>query len=551
MDTYDSLLFTNARVITADPLQPRAEAVFVNGKQIVYVGSNQDVLNLKRSSTRIIDAQGCTLLPGFIDSHYHLWLGSAELEVADLDKVRTLDGLSESLQQHARAYPQAAWVNGAHLTYGLLPDGERLTRHHLDAMLNDRPVALMAYDYHTMWVNTPALQSAGLLHTNISELDDPAMIGVDGLPTGELREPAAYGLVLKHTGAWGRAASALINQPFPSHNQTEQAEDRALLRDGLKLAASFGITSLHNMDGSYHQLAFFAALEDLGELTCRIYVPYSISPTTPPESLQEAVAMRKDFAHGMARGGFVKFFMDGVFESWTAFLLDDYADRPGFLGFALYEQDHFNEMAASADRLGLQISTHAIGDAAVRLTLDGYAHAQHKNGPRDSRHRIEHIELVHVSDLPRFKQLGVIASMQPLHLPGTEDHLWRLRAGKGRSHRSFAWQSLREAGVRLVFGSDWPIVQPGLLPALQTALSRKTWQPGDPEQRQSLEDVIEAYTHQAAYAEFEEHRKGQLRPGFLADIVLLSTDLESISPVDYGSVNVVMTICDGRIVYQA
>jgi predicted amidohydrolase YtcJ len=548
-----SLLFTHARVLTSDPLHPRAEAVAVTGDKITFVGRDRDAKALRGPNTQTIDAHGCTLLPGFIDSHYHLLLGSAEMEIADLDGIASLEALTHALRQYAADHPDAAWINGAHLVYTLLPAGQRLTRHHLDAILPDRPIALMAVDYHTLWANTRALEIAGLLHGAQTTPGSAVILDPDGLATGELREPAAYKLVLQHTGAWGRLASNLAGFPIQPTNPVDMAEDRRLLKQGLALAARHGVTSIHNMDGSYQRLALYASLEDLGELTARLYVSLSVTPETSPQALQEAVAMQQDFRGRMARGGFIKLFIDGVMESWTAFLLDDYADRPGEKGAPLYTPEHFNLMAIEADRLGLQIAVHAIGDAAVHRALDGFEAARQHNGPRDSRHRIEHIELLHPADLPRFAALGVIASMQPCHVPDLSlgPHLWASRVGESRWHRSFAWSSLRQAGATLVFGSDWPVVPPDPLQALQRLLTRQPWAPGLPHHRQTLDDALASYTRHAAFAGFQEASTGQLRPGFSADLVLLSGDLEHTPPSKIASIHPLLTICNGKIVYQA
>jgi predicted amidohydrolase YtcJ len=256
----------------------------------------------------------------------------------------------------------------------------------------------------------------------------------------------------------------------------------------------------------------------------------------------------------MVRGGCVKFFMDGVIETYTGLLLDDYAGLPGSCGGALFSAEHFNAMAAEADRLGLQIFVHATGDGAVRRALDGFEAAQRQNGRRDSRHRIEHIELIHQEDVPRFAGLSVIASMQPAHVPlqtPDDPDIWPARVGPERWGRSFAWQTLRQAGTRLAFGSDWPVAPQDPLLGLHAALNRRPWLPGLPEQRQTLADAIAAYTRDAAYAEFQEQSKGQLKPDLLADMVLLSADLFATSIDEIDRVHPVVTICNGRIVYEA
>ncbi len=244
--------------------------------------------------------------------------------------------------------------------------------------------------------------------------------------------------------------------------------------------------------------------------------------------------------------------MDGVIESYTALLLDDYADAPGQRGGALFSAEHFARMATEADRLGLQICVHAIGDGAVRRTLDGYEAARRAHGPRDSRHRVEHIELIHPDDLPRFAQLGVIASMQPLHAPpaALDADVWPARVGGSRWQLGFAWQTLRAAGAHLAFGSDWPVVTQNPMLGVHRALNRQQWSPGLPDQRQTLADTLIAYTRDAAYAEFQEHQKGTLRAGRLADMALLSEDIFAAPADQIERVRPVLTMCDGRIVYE-
>jgi predicted amidohydrolase YtcJ len=530
------LIITQAKVYTVDPAYPHAEAVAVRGQQIVFVGSAADAAAWRGPATRGIDGQGGTLLPGFIDSHFHLLLGSIELADMQLDEVTSLDSLAAAVRRFAGEHPNDPWLVGRGLRYSIVPNQQSLTRHHLDAILADRPLLVFAYDAHTAWANTTALRQANFLTDGKTVGPNSEIVrATAGQASGELREPGAYDPLLE-----------LIPRP-------DEAKKRAMLRRGLAEAARVGVTSVHNMDGDMAQLTLYAALEDAGELTLRIYCPYSVKHDTPSEALTEAVAMGRAFQSDMVRGGCVKFFMDGVIETYTGLLLDDYAGLPGSCGGALFSAEHFNYMAAEADRLGLQIFVHATGDGAVRRALDGFEAAQRQNGRRDSRHRIEHIELIHPDDVPRFAELGVIASMQPAHVPlqtPNDPDVWPARVGSERWGRSFAWQTLRQARARLAFGSDWPVAPQDPLLGLQAALNRRPWLPGLPEQRQSLTDAIASYTHDAAYAEFQEQAKGQLKPGMLADMVLLSADLFA-TPVDQiDRVHPVLTICNGRIVYE-
>ncbi len=283
----------------------------------------------------------------------------------------------------------------------------------------------------------------------------------------------------------------------------------------------------------------------------RVYVPFRVEPEMKPDVISEAVDMRSA-STDKVRGGLVKFFMDGVIETGTGLLLDDYEGRPGYRGTSQFEPEHFTELALEADKHGLQIAVHCTGDGAVRRVLDTYEIVQKQNGRRDSRHRIEHIELVGDADVPRFAELGVIAAMQPLHSPtevGSFDP-WPARVGPARYRRSFAWQTLREAGAHLAFGSDWTVADMNPITGIHAALNRTPWQEGDPEQSQTLEDTLLGYTRDAAYAEHMEHEKGILKEGYLADVVMLSEDIFQTPKEEMLRVKAMLTICDGEITYE-
>jgi len=541
MTQVADLLITNAHVYTVDPANPQAEAVAVQGNQIVFVGTAADAQAWRGPQTEVIDAQGCTLLPGLIDSHFHLLWGSLKLDSLQLDAATDLAHMGELLRAYAAANPDRDWLQGFQLRYRTTQQGDRpLDRHFLDALVPDRPVLLFAFDMHTVWANTAALERGGILHgRRLPPGHEIVMDAASGTATGELREPEAY-----------KPIRDLIPEP-------DEAHQRAMVRQGMALAAQHGITSVHNMDGTAERIALYAALEAAGEMTLRIYVPYDIKPETPLAVIGEAVAWKAQYQGNQVRAGAVKLFMDGVLESTTALMVDDYTGLPGNRGSALYTAEHFNRIAAEADRLGLQIFVHCCGDGAVRRTLDGYAYARQVNEtastPRDSRHRVEHIEVIHPADIPRFAELGVIASMQPLHSPvtGQEGEVWQDRAGEARWPLSFAWETLRQAGAKLVWGSDWPVVSLDPMLGFYAALNRQPWVAGHPDQRQRLEDVIAGYTRDAAYAEFQEQRKGMIRMGMLADLVLFSGNLFTTAPAEITSVRPTLTVCDGRIVFRA
>lgn len=535
MNNSADLIFTNAKIFTAHDAQPFAQAVAVRRNRIAFVGSNADALALRAPHTRVIDAQNNTLLPGLNDTHFHLLHGSLQLDGIPLHDARAYEDLERATKTFAAAHPEREWLDGYGLMYNLGPARAPLTRQHLDALVSDRPLILVGYDVHTAWANTLALQRAGIFHGGECGPNSEIVIDAHGQATGELREPGAFMQILK-----------LLPQP-------DAARKRALLHHGLRQAAELGVTSVQNMDSRDDLPTLAAALEDVGELTLRVYLPFDIKPETPFDALaRDAAAMRAAYQSEMVRAGSVKFFMDGVIEGFTGLLLEPYADDPTTCGDANYAPEHFNRMAIEADRLGFQIFTHAIGDLAVRRTLDGYELARKTNGVRDSRHRVEHIELIHPDDLPRFAALDVIASMQPLHCPAQADgdDVWTTRIGAARWHLSFAWETLRQHRARLVFGSDWPVVTQNPFLGIHMAVNRKPWRENLPAQKQTLANTLLAYTREAAYAEFQEQHKGQVRADFLADLVLVNADMFAAPPESIGAMKSLVTMCDGRIVYE-
>ncbi|MEN9937269.1 MAG: hypothetical protein RLZZ387_3848 [Chloroflexota bacterium] len=528
------LIILNARAWTADPAAPGAEAVAVRGERIALVGTNREALGVRGPATRVVDAAGCTLLPGIIDSHYHLLRGSLKLDGVRLGEAASFDKVARAVRAYAGAHPDVPWLAGYGVRYQALDGARQPFRSALDDLCPERPLLIFAFDGHTAWANTRALELGGLLRGGDPGAGSEIVLGDDGLATGELREPGAFGPL-----------QALV--PSPS-----AARARELLREGVAQASALGITSVHNMDGDMAQLELYRSLEAAGELTLRVYVPYSVEPHTRPEDLAEAAEMRRVAAGPLVRAGAAKFFMDGVAEGFTALLLDDYPGRPGHRGDAFYTAEHFSRMAAACDRLGLQIVVHAIGDAAVRRTLDGLQAAREANGPRDSRHRVEHIELIHPDDLPRFRELGVIASVQPYHAPVPPGYgpVWLERVGRERWRHSFAWADLRDAGAHLAFGSDWPVVSQSPWLGLHAAVARCPWAPGLPSQAVSLDEALRAYTSGAAYAEHQEREKGVLRAGMLADLVLLDCDLAASPPDGLAETRALLTVCAGRVVHS-
>jgi len=524
------IIITNARVFTSDESIPHADAVAVKGNRIIYVGDDNGAENLRGDQTRVIDGQGRTLTPGFIDTHVHLLSGAIWMGHAELRGVRNKDELKRILLDFAKNNKTDEWIAGRGIRYNIVS-----TRQELDEILSDRPVYIGAFDGHTAWANTKALEMAGILQDDGREMANGIIVRDEtGLAIGELREEDAKDAVFD-----------LI--PKPDSNRK-----RELLILAIKEFNKTGITSVHNMNGDMEELMAYAALEDTGEMNMRVYVPYWVKPEAKEEDLKEAEQMAK-VQMDYVRGGAAKFFMDGVWESYTAFNLHPYADNPDIgIVAPIFSLEHFVRMARLCDKMGFQIAVHCIGDGAVRQALDGYEEIQKMNGKRDSRHRIEHIEVCQPEDMPRFKELGVIASMQTSHASVYLDDSdpWRARTGEKRFPYSFPWRELKNAGAMLCFGSDWTVMPFDPLFNIFAALNREKWSSNDTDHRLTLEECILGYTRDAAYVEFKENEKGQIKEGYLADLTLFSHDLFTLKPEDIMTANVVMTMVDGRMVYE-
>ena len=552
MPTRATTIITNARILTMDPDHPRAEAVALRHDRILALGSTADIAALAGADCTVIDAGGASLLPGFIESHLHLFMGGSELSHLQLLGVEGPDQLGHAIRDYAHTTPQRRVIVGQGCDYAIY--GRALTRHDLDAILPDRPIILVAADHHTGWANTAALTEAGILQGATVGPGNEVVMGADGLATGELREFEAMAPVLRVAGEHRIMAGIATGfDPLPAPTQDDMMADLPAMLAGLAHCARHGFTSLVNMDGNRYTLQVLDTLRQQGQLTARVRVPFHYRNTRIPADLAEASAMTRDYNDDWLSSGFVKMFMDGVIDSGTAVMLNDYPDQPGWRGDPLHEADRFAEICIEADRRGLQIAVHAIGDGAVRRVLDGYAAARSANGPRDARHRIEHIELIDRADVPRLAELGVIASVQPSHVPGAMDFppfpsLDKI--GRTRWKDAFLTRTLAEAGARIVFASDWPVADINPLRSIQAALTRQPYE-GAADERLTLHQVLAAYTIGGAYAEHTEDRKGMLRPGYLADLVLLDGDIEAAAPDRIATLCVARTICGGRTVWNA
>jgi predicted amidohydrolase YtcJ len=554
--TAASIVLRNARLYTQVRNDPWAEALAIHKGRIVWVGRDADVQQWIGPQTEVIDTGRRLVLPGIIDSHFHLLRGARALHDLQLGDARSIEDVQTRLRAFAEAHPEREWLVGQGWQYSLFAPGSAPIRSLLDAVVPDRPVILIAFDLHTAWANTAALKRAGILRgAPISLAFGVVVMGEDGLATGELREPPAMDLV---------------RQLIPPLTRDQELD---LLRQALRLCASFGITSVHNMDGDAYSLSLYRELEARGEMTVRIYVPLLVEPGTHPEAIEDWAHETQEswfkpeknkflpYSVPFVRTGCVKFFADGVIETKTAWMLEPYADGSGERGTPNFDPHELETLIVAADGLGLQCFVHTIGDAAVRATLDAYQRAHKLNGARDARHRLEHIEVIDPVDLTRMKRLRVLASMQPLHADFGADakNPWRLLVGPDRWAWGFAWRTIMNAGVPLAFGSDWPVVTMNPFEGMRAGLTRQKLNLSDahtpfPDHRLTLSELVAGYTMDGAFFEFQEREKGRLQSSMLADLVVLDTDLFALPETELvqhiAATRSVLTIVNGHIAYR-
>ncbi|MEN9572091.1 MAG: hypothetical protein RL172_3322 [Bacteroidota bacterium] len=535
------LLLLNGKIWTGEPNTPFAEAIAITGNRIVVVGTTHQVKKMAGAHTTIINLKGKLVTAGINDAHIHFLAGSLGLSAIDLYNAQTMQEAIDTVANYARANPGKAWLTGMGWQYSLFP-GDMPTRQMLDSISGDRPAYIRAYDGHSAWVNSKALALAGI--TKHSHFDGFGKIykDADGEPTGALTE----------------GAMQLVAKLVPEPARQEKLD---ALRTGMRFAAKHGITTIQNASGSAAEFSLYEELLRNGELTLRASTAFTVGEKTTEKDIADYSAIKQRIAkHPMLRAGCVKFFLDGVIESHTAAMLQPYSDvapdsKMANSDFAL-PLDTYRRLVSVFDKAGFQIYTHAIGDRSVREALNAYENAGQLNGTKDARHRIEHIETSSPDDLPRFKALGVIASMQPIHADPASVEVWGRAVGAQRLPQAFVWASMLQNNARLVYSSDWPAcATPIPIRGLHNAVNRRTingipaggWVPA---QKVSITDALVAYTQGGAYASFDEKEKGKLQPGYLADIIVFSQDLFSIAPMDIYKTHIELTIMDGKIVYR-
>ena len=530
-----TLAVVNARVWTGDARRPWADAIAVRGERIGAVGSSAEVRKLADAAARagmrvqVLDAKGAMLVPGFTDAHIHFLDGGFRLASVQLRDAGTPEEFARRIGAFARTIPAGAWILGGdwdHTLWGGAPP----IRAWIDSVTPDHPVFVQRLDGHMGLANSTALRLAGVSRTTADVPGGAIDRDAGGDPTGLLRDNA-MDLVLR------------VVPEAP-----DELQDRAL-DAAMRHVAEQGVTSVHHM-GTWSDLAVFRRAHAARRLTTRIYAAV---PLATWERLRDTVAAEGRGDHWL-RIGALKGFVDGSLGSHTAAMLEPFSDAPNDRGLLVSTPEQLYAWTEGADAAGLHVLVHAIGDRAIRLQLDIFERVAREHGARDRRFRIEHAQHLAPAEVPRFAALGVIPSMQPYH--AIDDGRWAERViGPERAKGTYAFRSLRDAGARIAFGSDWYVAPPTPLEGIYAAVTRRTLDGRNPEgwvpqEKIAVEDALRAYTVNGAWASFEEAEKGTLERGKLADFVLIDRDLTRVPPETIGQAKVMLTVVGGRIVFE-
>jgi predicted amidohydrolase YtcJ len=531
--TSPTLLLVNGKIWTGNPTRPEVEAIAITGNRIVAASSNAEISSLKRLGIPVIDLQGRRVLPGFNDAHVHFYAGGANLTGPQLRYSKSQEDFRNTLAVFAKAQPTGRWITGGNWDHENWTPAQLPTRELIDDVTRNNPVMIKRLDGHMSLANSLALKLAGV---NRDTKDVPGGVIVrdaEGNPTGVLKD-AAQELVQKVI-------------PPPSEQQIIDAVHAAQI-----YANAQGVTSVQDMSASPAVFHAYQTMLHSGQLRVRIS---GHQPLTTWQRLAN-VGVAANFGNEYLHIGGLKGYSDGSLGSTTALLLQPYADAPNTSGIPSAElsdpQAMFHNIEA-ADAAGLQIAIHAIGDKANNIILGFYDRVIQEHGKRDRRLRIEHAQHLTAADIPRFGQLGVIASMQPYHL--MDDGRWaEKRIGPQRAKTAYAFRTLLDTGATLAFGSDWDVAPMSPLMGIYGAVTRRTldgkhpngW---TPEQKITVAEAVRAYTMGSAYASFEEKLKGSIEPGKLADLVVLTDDIFNVDPVKIAETKVYMTIFDGKVIW--
>jgi len=533
------LVIWNAKVVTIDKDNPRAQAVAFKGQKIIAVTSNKAIEKyIRKGYSKIIDAQGRLVVPGFNDAHIHFNLVNPDY--IDLRYITDPKIITNRVKEAIVKAEPGELILGGHWEHEMFYNKQWPTKEFIDPVAPNNPVVLSRADGHSVLVNSYIINNSGITK------DTPDPFG------GEIQRDSVTG---EPTGIFKEKAKALLKYgETPVHRIPKEQQERLMRgwQAAFDLAMKNGVTSIQLPPGGDFDI--YQKFKDSGKLTLRLYIGGSL--TDNKQKLTRYNELQKKYPRdgNWIRFGYLKGFIDGTLGSGTALFFDSYIDDPEKTGLPQMSYEELEKLVVTADKAGFQIGIHAIGDKANHWVLNAYEKAQQLNGRRDSRHRIEHAQVLKNDDFRRFATLGVIASMQPTHCI-TDKRFAEKRIGIKRCQGAYSWQRLLNAKAALAFGTDYPVEPINPLEGLYAAVTRKdrNGEAGDgwfPSQKLSMEKAIELYTLGSAYAEFMEERKGMIKRGYLGDVVIFNNDLMTIphdqimrSKVDY-------TIVDGKVVYK-
>ncbi len=523
-----TLLITNAKIWTANPTQPYAEAMAIANDKILAIGTSEDIREY--AAAQEVDAKGRFIVPGFIDSHVHLMTGGRSLLSVDLRDAASREEFSRRVGVFAETMQADEWMlegNWDHTLWG----GELPHRDWIDAVTKDVPVLLFRLDWHTALANTAALEFAGINERTPDVEGGTIERDKNGKLTGILKDNAMN----------------LVMDKMPP--MSPEQKDKSF-RAAMDYFLSNGVTTVHDVDGlngDFESYSTAEAYRRSGDLQVRIYA------ATPLHEWQQ-LTQRKDENDEWLKTGCLKGFVDGSLGSHTAAFHDHYTDKADDKGFFIHPKDDLYKWISEADKANLHVMVHAIGDSANHTLLDIYERVIRENGERDRRFRIEHAQHLAPSDIPRFAQLGVLPSMQPYH--AIDDGRWAEKyIGTERIQTTYAFHSLEKSKAMMTFGSDWAVAPASPIMGIYAAVTRRTLDDKNsggwvPSQKISVEKALTAYTKNAAYASFDEDIKGTLEKGKLADFVILSENLFEIAPEKIKDVQVLRTYVGGELVFE-
>jgi predicted amidohydrolase YtcJ len=536
------LAVVNARVHTVDPTSPDAEAVAVSGRTIAAVGTDDDVRALIGSDTEVIDARGATVLPGFIDAHNHVRLGSNPGAVS-LFGATSVQEIRDRIDAFADSHPDAAWIEGEGWNYAAIPGGAP-TADLLEGCDRGTALFLFSYDVHTVWLNREALRRLAITRDTVHlPWGTVEMDPVTGEPTGYVHDFAVLGI--------SEEGQRALEPHIPGYAPDAQYER---LVASLDMAIGFGITTIVEPQNGLDDIALFVRARDEGTLRSRLIAAMLCLPGTDAERLDALEDAKRTYADDRFRVGPIKLYIDDVIEPHTAAMLQPYANAETS-GDTFWPPEEFATFLRELERRGFQSFTHATGDRGIRTVLDAVQGCRETLGMADVRHQIVHVECVHPDDLPRFGALGVVACMQPRHCAPDIVAEWRSNVGAERERFAWPFRSIAAAGGTLAFSSDWNVAEMNPMTWLYTAVTRAdlegngAWNTAE---AVDLTTAVRAATAGSAYANHLEDRRGMLTPGFDADLIVLDRDLfEPGDPRAILDTHVTHSIVDGAVTSRA